>query len=155
MKSSYKTQLLARAKQGRARSFYTLSLAFMALAFLGSGLILGFVDFSLWLGAKPLLAYDATSVLHPQNDATVLVGALALGILVAALSFELFRYALRRHHNLDVALTLPIFMNTLFMAFMIAWALTNSLATSLTMFLGFTLYFVVWGFIDKMQHRLV
>jgi uncharacterized membrane protein len=41
------------------------------------------------------------------------------------------------------------------MAFMIAWALTNSVVASLTMFLGFTLYFVVWGFIDKMRHRLV
>ena len=155
MPNSYKIQLIARAKQGRARSFYTISLAFMALAFLGSVLVLCFADLSLWLGAKPLLTYDATDVLRPLNDTTVLAGALVLGILVAALGFGLFRYALRQHRDLDTASFLPIFINTLFMAFMIAWALTNSLVASLTMFLGFTLYFVVWGFIDKMRHRLV
>jgi hypothetical protein len=155
MKSAYKTQLIARAKQGRARSFYTISLAFMVLGFLGTALILFFVDFSLWLGSKPLLTYDATNVLRPLNDATVLAGDLALGAVVAALTFELFRYALRHHTDLDSALFAPIFINTLFVAFMIAWALTNSVVASLTMFLGFTLYFVVWGFIDKMRHRLV
>jgi hypothetical protein len=155
MKNAYKTQLIARAKQGRARAFYTISLAFMVLVFLGTALILCFADFSLWLGAKPLLAYDATDVLRPLNDATILASTLALGSLVAALSFELFRYALRQHADLDSALFAPIFINTLLVTFMIAWALTNSVVASLTMFLGFTLYFVVWGFIDKMRHRLV
>jgi hypothetical protein len=156
MKNSYKTQLMARAKQGRARSFYTISLFFMGLVFVGSALILGFVDFGLWLGAKPLLTYDASAVLRPLNETTILAGGLALGILVAALSFGLFRYALWRHSDdLAGALFAPLLVNTLFMAFMIAWASTNSLVASLTMFLGFTLYFVVWGLIDKMRHRLV